>query len=178
MDELDEKLIIQALSERSSAVENILKHAFLAELSQIAWEKDPLCPLNISNSEVDDSGYDVVLEYGGIVRHVQLKQAHNKKRPQKYSVRVPFATLPGACVVVIIHAISNLRVSSYSFYGKDPDQPMPYIEAHRTTKHPGRRDANGNRKLRLNYRDALYSKFEKNINLHELFNLLFPLGMP
>lgn len=177
MDEIDRELRIQVLSERSSAVENILKHAFLAELSQIAWENDPLCPLNISNSEVDDSGYDAVLEYSGISRRVQLKQAHNEKRPQKYSVRVPFATLPGSCVVVMIHSISNLRVTSYSFYGNKPDEPMPYIEAHRATKHPGRRDADGDRKLRLNYRDALYSRFEKNINPKELFNLLFPLEM-
>jgi len=174
MDALDREARIEALAERSSYVENVLRHAFLAELSCLVWENDPFDSLKISNAEVDDCGYDVVLARGNVVRHVQLKQAHDEKKPQKFSVRVSFATLPGSCLVVISHALADLRPTSYAFYGGGPSDEMPYIEAHRTTKASGRRTADGNRVLRLNYRDAPYSRFKRGLTAKELLDELFP----
>jgi hypothetical protein len=174
MDIEDRKARIQALAERSSYVENVLRHAFLAELSCLVWENDPFDSLKISNTEVDDSGYDVVLARGNTVRHIQLKQAHEEKVPQKFSVRVSFATLPGSCIVVVSHALTDLRLKSYSFYGSDPTEPMPYLEAHRTTKASGRRNADGERVLRINYRDVPFSRFKRGLTARELLEELFP----
>jgi hypothetical protein len=174
MSALDREARIQALAERSSYVENVLRHAFLAELSCLVWENDPFDSLKISNGEVDDSGYDVVLERGNVVRHIQLKQAHEEKVPKKFSVRVSFATLPGSCMVVISHALTDLRPKSYSFYGSNPTEPMPYIEAHRTTKSSGRRNADGDRVLRINYRDIPFGRFKRGLSAGELLDELFP----
>src|SRR5436190_1299223 len=160
MDELDKAARLEALAERSSHVENVLRHAFLAQLAGEVWRDDPNEPLGISNAEVDDSGYDVILERNAVIRRIQLKQAHEKKIPKKFSVRVEFATYPGSCVIVVAHALLDLRPISYSFYGSSPDQPMPYIEAHRSTKAPGRRMADGQRVLRLKYRDVPFSRFK------------------
>ncbi|NJO12162.1 MAG: hypothetical protein HC872_00340 [Gammaproteobacteria bacterium] len=57
IDELEKTLRLQALAERSSHVENVLRHAFLAELAGEVWRDDPNEPLGISKTEVDDSGY-------------------------------------------------------------------------------------------------------------------------
>jgi hypothetical protein len=157
---VDREARIQALAERSSYVENVLRHAFLAELSFLVWANDPFDSLKVSNAEVDDCGYDVVLARGNIVRHVQLKQAHDEKIPKQFSVRVSFATLPGSCVVVISHALADLRPTSYGFYGGGPKDEMPYIDVRRITKSPGRRNANGERVLRLRYRDVPFSRFK------------------
>lgn len=174
MDELEKEARLQALAERSSHVENILRHAFLAELASEVWHDDPNEPLGISNAEVDDSGYDVILERNGIIRRIQLKQVHEDKTPKSFSVRVEFATYPGACMVVIAHTLQDLKPKSYSFFGGGPNDSMPYIEAHRTTKAPGRRTANGERVLRLKYRDVPFSRFKRKLSMRELIDELFP----
>ncbi|HZP93204.1 MAG TPA: hypothetical protein VFB20_10015 [Burkholderiales bacterium] len=174
MDKLEKASRLEALAERSSHVENVLRHAFLADLASEVWRDDPNEPLGISNAEVDDSGYDVILERNATIRRIQLKQTHDEKTPKKFSVRVEFATYPGACIVVIAHSLLDLRPTSYSFYGSSPDNPMPYIEAHRTTKAPGRRTADGKRILRLKYRDVPFSRFKRNLSMRQLLDELFP----
>ena len=174
MDELEKEARLQALAERSSHVENILRHAFLAELASEVGRDDPNEPLGISNAEVDDSGYDVIVERNATIRRIQLKQAHDGKTPKLFSVRVEFATYPGACIVVIAHSLLDLEPTSYSFYGSSPNDPMPCIEAHRTTKAPGRRTADGERVLRLKYRDVPFSRFKRNLSMRQLIGELFP----
>lgn len=174
MDSSDKKWRVDALYERSSHVENVLRHAFLAELASEVWRDDPNERLGISKAEVDDSGYDLVLERNAVIRRVQMKHAHDEKSPKKFSVRVEFAMYPGSCIVVISHSLVDLKPTSYSFYGNGPDQEMPYIEAHRTTKSPVRRGADGKRKLRHAYRDVPYSRFKKGLSMRELIQELFP----
>lgn len=174
MDKLEKASRLQALAERSSHVENVLTHAFLAALASEVWRDDPNEPLGIYKAEVDDSGYDVILERNATIRRIQLKQAHEEKTPSKFSVRVEFATYPGSCIVVITHSLLDLKPTSYSFYGSTPDEPMPYIEAHRTTKASGRRTADGERVLRLKYRDVPFSRFKKNLSMRQLIEELFP----
>lgn len=174
MDELDKKCRLQALAQRSSHVENVLRHAFLAELAGEVWRDDPNETLGISNSEVDDSGYDVVLERNAIIRRIQLKQHHEGKAPRAFPVRVEFATYPGSCIVAIAHSLIDLKPTSYSFYGSGPEESMPYIEAHRTTKASGRRRADGERVMRLKYRDVSFSRFKKNLSIRQLIEELFP----
>lgn len=174
MDDLNKEWRLQALAERSSHVENVLRHAFLAELASEVWRDDPNEPLGISNAEVDDSGYDVVIERNAIIRRIQIKQHHEGKVPRAYSVRVGFATYPGSCIVAIAHSLIDLRPVSYSYYGSGPEEPMPYIEAHRSTKAPGRRTADGQRIIRLKYRDVPFSRFKKNLSIRQLIEELFP----
>lgn len=174
MDKLEKEWRLQALAERSSHVENVLRHAFLAELASEVWRDDPNEPLGISNAEVDDSGYDVVLERNATIRRVQLKQHHADKTPRSFSVRVEFATYPGACIVAIAHSLTDLKPTSYSFYGNGPCESMPYVEAHRTTKAPGRRTAEGERVLRLRYRDVPFSQFKRSLSMRQLIQELFP----
>lgn len=174
MDELDKEWRLQALAERSSHVENVLRHAFLAELASEVWRDDPNEPLGISNAEVDDSGYDVVLERNAIIRRIQLKQHHEGKAPRAFSVRVEFATYHGSCIVAIAHSLIDLKPTSYSFYGSGPEEPMPYVEALRTTKAPGRRTADGKRIMRMKYRDVPFSQFKRNLSIRQLIEELFP----
>lgn len=174
MGKLDKEWRLQALAERSSHVENVLRHAFLAELASEVWRDDPNEPLGISNAEVDDSGCDIVLERRAMIRRIQLKQHHEEKVPRAFPVRLEFATYPGSCIVAIAHSLIDLKPTSYSFYGSGPNDSMPYIEAHRATKASGRRTAEGTRVLRLKYRDVPFSRFKKRLSIRELIEELFP----
>ena len=169
-------LRITALAERSSYVENVLRHALVSSLASNFWSRDPSLSLQVFNSEVDDSGFDVVLGLGGRVRYVQLKQTHEDKVPPNCSVRLSFASLPGACVVLMSHTLKELRLSQFRFFGGSPSQPLPSIEGFRKPMKPGRRNAAGERKIRENYRKVPTSQFRGPFTLVELADALFPAG--
>lgn len=165
---------INALAERSSYVENVLRHALVSELSSIMWQRDPLTGLQVFNSEVDNSGFDLVLTLGPLVRYIQLKQAHEDKVPTHCSVRVSFAKMRGSCVVLMSHALATLRLVEFRFFGSAPSAPMVCIENMRLSKSPGRRNAAGERKVRANYRDVPVKYFEGPLTAAELADVLFP----
>jgi hypothetical protein len=166
---------LTALAERSSYVENVLSHALVAGLSGLLWRRDPGLPLQIFNSEVDNAGFDIVLALSSQLRYVQLKQAHSKKLPPHVSVRVPFAKVPGACVVLMSHSLEDLSLTGFRFYGgRMPLDPMPAIDAFAASKAPGRRTADGARKVRENYRNVRVSQFLGPLSWEQLFDTLFP----
>jgi hypothetical protein len=165
---------IKALAERSSYVENVLRHSLVAEISSVIWQRDPFSGLHVFNSEVDDSGFDLVLTLGPQVRYVQLKQAHEEKVPTHCSVRLSFAVNPGSCVVLMSHSIATLRLTAFRFFGGVPSAPMSSIEEMRHSKAPGRRNAAGERKIRGNYRDVPVKEFLGPFTVTQLADVLFP----
>lgn len=122
---------IKALAERSSYVANVLRHALMSELSSLVWQRDPYTGLQVFNSEVDDSGFDLVLTLGSQVRYVQLKQTHDEKVPTHCSVRLSFAEVSGSCVVLMSHSLATLRLTEFRFYGREPSAAMASIEEKR-----------------------------------------------
>jgi hypothetical protein len=165
---------IKALAERSSYVENVLRHALIAGLSSVVWSRDPNASLEVFNSEVDSAGFDVVLSFGAQVRYVQLKQAHAGKVPPHCSVRLSFSELPGSCVVLMSHAAEDLRLSQFRFFGGLPLEPMSSLASMRSSKAPGRRNAQGERKVRANYKDIPTRQFKGPLSVEQLLNELFP----
>jgi hypothetical protein len=165
---------LKALAERSSYVENVLRHALIAQLSSVVWARDPMASLEVFNSEVDSAGFDVVLSLGAQVRYVQLKQAHAGKVPPSCSVRLSFSELPGSCVVLMSHAAEDLRLGQFRFFGGPPSEPMVNLTAMRSSKAPGRRNAAGERKVRANYKDVPTRQFQGPLSAEQLVNVLFP----
>jgi len=166
---------ISALAERSSYVENVLCHALVASLSSEVWQRDARASLQVFNSEVDDSGFDLVLTLGPHARYIQLKQSHDEKTPTKCSVRLSFSAMPGACVVLMAHSVVDLRLSSFRFVGGAvSSDPMPLIDALSRSKAPGRRNAEGQRKIREHYRDVPIRMFRRALSAAELLDRLFP----
>jgi hypothetical protein len=165
---------IRALAERSSYVENVLRHALVAGLSSVVWNRDPFAALQVFNSEVDDSGFDLVLSLGSDVRYIQIKQAHSNKVATHCSVRLSFAALAGSCVVLMSHSARDLTLTSFRFFGGGPSEPMASIDAMRPTKAPGRRNAAGERKVRMHDRDVPVRQFQGPLSIEQLVNVLFP----
>ena len=165
---------IKALAERSTYVENVLRHALVSGLSSVVWARDPFASLQVFNSEVDDSGFDLVLGLGPHMRYVQLKQAHANKIPSHCSVRLSFSGLAGSCVVLMSHNVEDLRLFNFRFFGGRPSDPMGAIESMRPTKAAGRRSAAGERKIRVNYRNVPVNRFQGPLSMEQLVDVLFP----
>ena len=56
-------------TEHSSYREKLVEHLFVGELLKESWRLDR-CDLEVAKPEVDNAGYDLILEAHGILRHV------------------------------------------------------------------------------------------------------------
>ncbi|PYI84329.1 MAG: hypothetical protein DMF09_08350, partial [Verrucomicrobia bacterium] len=65
----------RAIQAHSHRVEAILKHAFLWRLYSELWQRQPNTKVLVFESEIDDSGFDVVVSVGTYTRHIQLKSS-------------------------------------------------------------------------------------------------------
>ena len=130
-------------------------------------------PLNIFNSEVDDSGFDLVLGCGSKLRYIQVKQVHKNGKARKFSVRLDFTRMPGSCVVVVVHTEDELLVDHFLFFGGAVHEPMPSVQGNKPSILPGKRDIDGNLRTREHYRDVQRSKFSGPLTTGELLDALF-----
>lgn len=169
----DSALYRKALAERSSYVENVLAHRLVAGLAGELWRRDPTTPLNIFNSEVDDSGFDLVLGYGQQLRYIQVKQVHLNGKAGKFSVRLDFTRLPGSCVVVVVHSEDELLVDHFLFYGGAVTEPMPSVENNKASVSPIKRDSEGKKRSRPHYRDITRRSFRGPLDMAGLLDALF-----
>jgi len=164
----------KALTLRSSHVENILTHALIAAIGQELWRRSPNLDLQVFNAEVDDSGFDLVLGCGGCMRYIQIKQTHLRGKAIKYSLRQHFAQVVGGCAVVLVYGAETLEINHCLFYGGGSGETMSPIEHLPRTHSPGRRTAEGVRKIREHYRDVPRKSFLGPLNIGELVDCLFP----
>jgi hypothetical protein len=165
----------KALAERSSYVENVLVHRMVASLAGELWRRDPTEPLHIFNSEVDESGFDLVLGCGTKLRYIQIKQVHSRGTASKFSVRLDFTRMPGSCVVVVVHTEDELMIDHFLFYGSAVHEPMPSVEENNPSIVPGKRYVDGIRKTRQHYRDIKRNKFRGPLTTAELLDALFEI---
>ena len=82
----------------SSYREALLEHLFAGEVMRHVWLSGAK-RLEILKPQVDDGGYDLVLEAGGAVRHVQLKSTFKGSTIRTFSVNAALATKPSGCVI-------------------------------------------------------------------------------
>ncbi len=93
---------------RSSFYEQLVEHVFISELLQEAWFRFHRV-VEVLRAEVDASGYDIVLECEGILRHVQLKTSRTAARAGSQKVALALGTKPGGCVVWILRSEGRLE---------------------------------------------------------------------
>src|SRR5205823_10363964 len=85
-------------STRSSHREALLEHLFAGEVMKHLWRRGEW-RLEVLKPQVDDSGYDLVLEANAVVRHVQLKASFRGSRVRKTDINMLLAKKPSGCVV-------------------------------------------------------------------------------
>ena len=71
-------------TDNSSYREKLIEHLFVGELLKLSWQNHD-CSLEIAKPEIDNSGYDLIAEVNGLVRHIQLKTSFiGGKTARKY----------------------------------------------------------------------------------------------
>ncbi len=160
---------------RSSFYEKLVEHVFIAEVLQEAWF-GLNNPIEVLRAEVDASGYDLVLDCKGVIRHVQLKtSATNQRKPQK--VNIALAEKPSGCIVWIIrneNRSTHRMYLTYRFFGGEPKERLPELAGFRTAKH-SKGDGQGTKAERPSIRVVPGSRFSEEISIRELLHRLFDL---
>ncbi|MDB5682300.1 MAG: hypothetical protein JWO16_2105 [Sphingomonas bacterium] len=124
---------ITALSTYSSTREKVLEHRFISDVTGELWRR-MIFDFAVSHSEVDNSGYDVIMEASGITRHIQLKAMHLKSTTAEFLVQARLQDKPSACVILIVHDAQTLATSGYRWFGAAPGEPLPLL-GERVGKH-------------------------------------------
>lgn len=156
----------------SSYVENVLRHNLLSGLLSLAWQTSPNTKLQIYTGEVDDVGSDIVLTFGKVTWHIQLKGANTKATKTEVEVNVALATAPSGCVVWMVYDLSDLSIRKFLFFGNRPGAPLPELTKYKIARR-ATHNSKGERPRRPNIRCVPKSSFVAAGDYSELAKLLF-----
>lgn len=156
---------------RSSHREALLEHLFAGEVMKRLWLRGDW-RLEVLKPQVDDSGYDLVLEANGVVRHVQLKASFVGSTVTKTQVNTLLAAKPSGCVVFMWFDAKTLELGPFAFFGGAPGTPLPDLSGMKVTRHT-RGNAKGLKAERPGIRTVPLTRFERVADLDGLVTRLF-----
>ena len=105
-------------SHHSSRREKILENLFVGEVLKELWCRE-FYEVDLLHSDIDASGYDVVLELPNGVRHIQLK-ASTKRKPITANAKI--CDRPSGCIVVMIVDEDTLNFTEFLWFGEELNQ--------------------------------------------------------
>ena len=85
------------ISEKSAFYEELIEHVFIAEIMQDALFRLSKY-MEVLRSEIDSSGFDVVLECCNVIRHIQLKASFAGAKKTTVDVNIGLLEKPSGCL--------------------------------------------------------------------------------
>ncbi|GAB2505908.1 hypothetical protein [Arenimonas alkanexedens] len=155
----------------SSYRERLLEHLFIGELLKLSWLSGD-CALELSKPEVDRSGYDLIAEANGYIRHIQLKTTFVGSRNTSQNIQLSLGNKPSGCVILIHFDQETLSLGPFLFFGGEPGQPLPSVLSYKVAKHT-KANSLGVKAERPNIRSIPSSSFQKIASIEELYIRLF-----
>ncbi len=162
---------IKRHTEHSSYREKLIEHLFVGELLKIAWQNET-CDLEVAKPEVDNSGYDVILESNCVVRHVQLKSSYIGGKTSRQKVHVKLADKPSGCVIWIYFDESTLELGPFYYFGDKAGSPLPSLEEVKVARHT-KGDSDGLKSERPHIRELNKGQFQRIDSIQDVYQILF-----
>jgi hypothetical protein len=157
----------------SSYREKLIEHLLVGELLKYSWKAKDFS-LEVSKPEVDRSGYDLIAEANGVIRHIQLKATFYGSTTATHKLHVSLAKKPSGCVVLVYFDSETLELGPFYYFGADPGQPLPCLDELKIAKHT-KGNASGLKLERPNIRVVNKGRFTKFGTIAELYERLFGL---
>lgn len=159
--------------EHSVLREKVIEHIFLAELSRHLL-LDVGQPFEVLRPEYDAYGYDVVVQVGTAMRHIQLKATTSGGSRANVDVQLALAQKPGGCVVWMFVDPTTLALGPFLWFGGATGQPLPPL-GDRAVRHT-RGDAEGVKKVRTGLRRLPRGSFTRFDNIADLAMAMFSIS--
>jgi hypothetical protein len=151
--------------------ERLLEHLLVGDLLKYSW-LNAGATLEVSQTSIDRSGHDVVLEANGVTRHVQLKSSSHVAKTPTQKVHLGLASKPSGCVVWTRFDRSTMELGPFLFFGAKPGLPLPSLDEYKVAMHTkGNKD--GVKKERPNLRVVRMSQFREIADIPALYKALF-----
>ena len=158
----------------SVAFELMLENLFLSELLQEMWFARGQV-VDVLHSPVDAYGYDLVLQCGGVTRHVQLKTERLTGRDRHLQTQhAPLQPASGVCRRARIGTCRPEPPAStlnLSLVRRGPHEPIPKL-GEKIAKHT-KGDSQGIKKEKPLHRVIALGKFSKVSSMTDIAMLLF-----
>ena len=132
----------------SSFREKTLEHVFIGDCLRRLWAAG-VWEAEVLKAEVDAAGYDLVMEVGGVLRHIQLKASYNGSTVREQTINAKLADKPSGCVVWIGFNPDTIELGPFYWFGGHPGEPLPSISGFKKAKNT-RADASGRKGERPN----------------------------
>lgn len=158
-------------SVHSTQRELLIEHLFVGELMKHMWLRG-LPNLEVSKPQADNSGYDLVLEVGSVIRHVQLKSSQRQAKAAGVTVQLALTSKPSGCVIWVRFEPETLDLGPFLWLGGAPGQVLPSISSYRFAKHT-KGNAQGFKAERPNLRVVPKSSFAPLDTISEVIDRLF-----
>jgi hypothetical protein len=155
----------------SSYRERLIEHLFIGEILRTLWLSG-ISQVEVLRAEVDGAGYDIVLECGSIVRHIQLKAARRGGKRANVGIQVKLHKKPGGCVVWVYFDPKTMELGPFYWFGGQPSNPLPKISTFKVGKH-AKGDAKGHKSARPNIRLIPKGSFQRVENVVGIVERLF-----
>ena len=159
----------------SSFREKMLEHIFLSKLLQELWHRRNTFDIKtvaILKTEVDNVGYDLLVECGNIGRYIQLKSSKSDSKKRTQTVNAKLANKPGGCVIWLFYSedCEGDITLKHKFFGKGPSE-CPEL-GNKVGKKPTP-NCQGDKPERPNTRVINKTDFQE-MSIVELVGKLFP----
>jgi hypothetical protein len=149
--------------QKSTLREKIVEHVFVGEVLRSLWQRR-IVDAEILRSEFDAFGYDLVLERGGITRHIQLKAGLNE--PDRIGVAEALAKKKSGCVIYV-RIDGGLNLLEFYWFSADGSRMAEYPLLKRT-----RPNSDGVKVEREGYRRLPRAAFGRSLNFSEIVDKL------
>ena len=159
-----------ALSTWSTSREKVLEHRFIAAVTAEIWRAGRF-DFAVSHSEVDNSGYDLIIEVGKVTRHIQLKAMQAGGKARSFGLQTRLADKPSACAVLMVHDARTLEISEWRLFAGPPGSSIPPL-GDKLVKHT-KGDRSGLKAVRPALRNVPMSSFVTVSDTAELVVRLF-----
>ena len=159
----------EALTHSSSMREKVFEHLLLAELGLELMHRG--VEFEVLHGETDRDGYDVIIEAGSILRHIQLKVTILGGARADVSVNTRLAAKPAGCVVWLTFDPATRSFTAIRWFGNPPGQPLPELGG-KVARH-SRGNAQGVKAYRDGHRIVAANRFKPIDDIAHLADKLF-----
>lgn len=150
--------------------ERIIEHVFVGEALRRLWQRG-VTEVEVLRSEFDAGGYDLVLSYKNVIRHVQLKSAIEGGTTSEVTINLKLADRPSGCILWIV-VDEQLAFRGYRWFGEPPGQPLRDIGNKKVARQT-RANADGVKGVRQGHRKLRKGDFEELATLDAVLERLF-----
>lgn len=162
--------LVEQHAHHSILRERILEHWLVGELMRSLWIAGRT-DIEVLRSEFDRGGYDLLLDLGGIIRHVQLKTSRKAGTTSEVTISLELARRPSGCVIWAVVG-DDLSLDHFRWFGGAPNEALPEIAALKVAKQT-RANVLGVKADKPNFRRLPASRFDKIADFDELLDRLF-----